>query len=221
LALVFMGASCGSTISVDDTSDEVASDFIENCPVGANFLGETPHGSVLCDGVDSALIGTWQLTSQVVMGQSLRLEEDQGRTLMIYPMRAFVEDYSTEAYEKMSVNSPDGLVVSQCFGSGTSGGNYYVSYTLDGNGEVSTMTLEADRDMGVNELEVTCEGPGASTSASSTSVPLGSGAGSYSCDGDFDHGCVLYEYNMSADGSQLIVSTASGAAMTLTFERIN
>ncbi|MBU1178095.1 hypothetical protein KJ903_02645 [Patescibacteria group bacterium] len=228
--VVFTGASCNEDSSTEDnsTSDEATEttdedfDFDQLC-ADTGSSTTTPHGTVVCGGIDSALLGTWKLKSQTVVGSSLRLEE--GRTLTFYSGKSYMEDYSSEKLEKVTVNTSAGAASEQCKASGNNTGSYHVTFKINDDDSVN-LFLEVDRDANLDPegIKVTCDEGPAGTEVTSTvpSNPLGQGKTASSCDGNFPSGpCVRYGYTISGEGSILTITTIDGPSATYVFNKVS
>ena len=229
LALViFLGISCtdddstGNSTTTNSPTDTDDFDLDQLC-ADTGSSTTTPHGTRICGGIDSALLGTWKLQSQTVVGSSLRLAE--GRTLTFYSGKSYMEDYNSEKLEKMTVNTPDGSVSEQCKSSGSNTGNYHVAFKINDDDSVA-LFLEVDRDANLDPegIKATCaESPG-STEVTSTvpSNPLGQGMIASACDGSLLSGhCVRYGYTITGDGSILTITSIDGPATTYVFNKVS
>lgn len=227
VVLILSGAGCLTTTntanSTVNTSSAADVDLDALCDVTTGAVSTTtPHGSTTCGGADPALIGTWKLQSQTVVGTNLRLEE--GKTLRFTANKVYWEDYSSEKLEKVSVNTPDGPASEQCKASGTSSGPYYVSFETDDSGNAA-MFLESGKDANLDAdgIKVTCdEGPsGMPVVSTSPSQSLGVGKiTGGQCNIDPSGPCVKYGYTITNNGNTLTITSIDGPAMTQVYERI-
>lgn len=228
--MLFLGASCGDSENGNtndgNANDEVAEedfDFDTLCADAGSSI-HTDHGSMVCAGMDEALLGTWQLQSENVVGSDLRLEgtppNAEGRTDTFASDGYLMEEYDTEKLEKMSVDTPDGTIEEQCSVEGYNSAKYWVTFEVDDNDKATTY-LETSRDL-YEGPEVACnQGPGGlGVAASTASTPLGTGATAPSCEGDFSGSpCVTYQYTISDDGQVLTLNSTNGPDVTFTFQK--
>lgn len=219
MALVLLGAGC----FVDDPSFE----NLEQC------TEETPWGSCIdINGADWALIGTWELQSQVVatsegtvtnpaFGRTTRFEigtftvtDDLGNPLSEEADLTFSEDYSTEQFPGNT----------DCTVTGGFGGGWNVSSDINldhdpanpSTGPATIYNLEITTDP--TNPQVVCEGEdGASVRSNAATTPLGVGLGSYPVSGGF----ARLNYTYTVSGTTLVIVKQEGSLTnTYTYQRI-
>jgi hypothetical protein len=81
---------------------------------------------------DDALVGTWQLEEQtLVTPNGSKKSRFFGHKLIFRDDNTYIEDYSSETSEPLSINSPQGTIVNTYVGSGSVEGIYSVGKNIN------------------------------------------------------------------------------------------
>ena len=224
LAIGFCGArALGAGCFVDDPSFENLAQCTE----------ETPWGSCIdINGADWALIGTWQLQSQVVsmpdgtvtnpaFGRTTKFEigtftvtDDLGNPTSEEVDLTFTEDYSTEQFP-----GNEDCTVSGGFGGGwnvTSDINLDFDPADPSTGSATIYNLKITTDP--TNPQVDCEGDGGLlVRSNAATTPLGVGPGSHPVSGGF----AQLNYTYTVFGTTLIIVAKEGTITnTYTYQRV-
>jgi len=171
---------------------------------GDDCENETSYGSCLEDGVDSALIGSWQLVSQSLETPAGNITNPfAGRTTTFANDRTYTEDYNTETTDDVNVLG----LISTCDVTGLLEGDWEV---LEG-GE-----LRITPDGG--SPQVICQASGTAISSNASTAPLGVGPASAA------EPYVVYSYTFNDDLTELTIvqeNQYSGVTAISEFMRLN
>lgn len=207
--LIFLGAGCVSAIG--GPTDDVDLDATPD----AGNVPWTAHNSTITNGIDEALLGTWELIEQEVVG---RTNPFAGDRVTFRADGTMTTDYANEKTSRLP----------ECVVSGTVGGTFQVDLEinldvvdaqpapdLDPSSGAVTSLLYVTRER--TNPEVTCpsQTPGFSVTSNSPTLPLGTGRAVMRNGSPV----VLYTYEMDDDWKSLVVTQESPSAI-YTYKRI-
>ncbi|MBI2485073.1 hypothetical protein HYW18_02925 [Candidatus Uhrbacteria bacterium] len=205
--LLLLGAGCAPSTTTIDTSVDVADP--DDLP--ESDAAWTAHNSIITDGVDEALVGTWVLAEQKVAGVT---NPFAGHYLTFSADKTLSHDYSTERTERLPSCTVGGMVA----------GTFFSELEVDldvvgdtgdidpSSGAVSTL-LYVTRDR--QNPEVECPGSDVVVQSNTPTLPLGTGP---LRTGSMGSG-VRYTYEMDDDWQTLVVTLDQPSAI-YTYKRI-
>lgn len=163
---------------------------------------ETSYGSCLENGVDSALVGSWQLVSQSLETPAGNITNPfSGRTTTFSDDGSYSENYNTETTDDVTVQG----ITSTCD----------IVGLLEGDWEAFTEgELRVTPDGG--SPQVTCQATGSVVNSNAATTPLGFGPASAA------EPYVVYSYQFSEDLTELTVvqeNQYSGVTTIFEFEK--
>ncbi|MDP2624724.1 MAG: hypothetical protein Q8P27_00895 [Candidatus Peregrinibacteria bacterium] len=207
MALLLFGVGCEEAPSDEPLDDEEIEGDADLDLLPEDDYELTSHGSVVIDGVDDALEGSWQFESLTIQGVTMNFT---GHTLSYDYFGNYSQNFSSQEY-----TGPEHSL-SDCENTGSAYGNMFSStdiYGYDEDGEEIIMNyLTINR--GSSDAKVTCEGPeGYTVEVNDSGMELGTGPSAIG-------GGVIYTYTMSEDWNTLQITLQEMEA-TYTYVRIN
>lgn len=184
--IIFSGCvtSTPATTSSTSATSDIIDDTVNHC------ILLTSHESCIENGVDEALIGSWQLKGQSISSPAGSIDNPfAGRTLTFSENKTYSENYSTEKADDQTMAG----ITSHCDVLGTLNGDWSADTYSD---------LDVSPTMVVNSLLITpnggtptvkCQATGESISSNQASTPLGVG---FSTGGPVEY---TYELNINWD----------------------
>jgi hypothetical protein len=208
----------------DPQEDDFDLDTIED-----NSVYTSHHSTINPQGLDTALIGTWQLSRVFLdLPQLQRAFPTKGRTLTITADGHFSEDYSTAHFtdEAAGANAPLPHGLKSCAEtaefSGSSSGIMQVEAYYDLDVEPSDeddrvrFSLFVRRNTGVRP-KIVCPGSSANAMTTAVSPPLGTGRADPTPEGPR----LFYTYSISEDWKTLEMATTRQPHLRYTFVRLS